>query len=224
MEANLVMHISRANMSTEVKDIQVWRCDESGVFSLNSAYERLTKHERGPHHDVFKYLWKAKAFPNVITTTWRVLLGRIPTRKGLTRRGVMLDTILCALCQTKDESCQHLFLECKVAQFVWSLCFKCIGILFVQHNDLMNHFESFYLSQTSSTQNLLWKGVWAATMMCIWEHKNSIVFKQGVVDAEEIFQTAQLKSWLWLKHRVHTFNYSFVDWVLNPLICIGSYK
>ena len=36
MEANLVMHISRANMSTEDKDIQKWRCDESRVFFVNS--------------------------------------------------------------------------------------------------------------------------------------------------------------------------------------------
>ena len=77
-----------------------------------------------------------------------------------------LDTNLCALCQTNDESCQHLFLECKVAQSVWSLCFKWIGILFVQHNDLLTHFESFHLTQASSTQNLLWKGVWAATVRC----------------------------------------------------------
>ena len=143
---------------------------------------------------MFKYLWKAKAFLNVITTTWRVLLGRIPTRKSLSRRGVTLDTSLCALCQTKDESCQHLFLKCKVAQAVWLLCFKWIGILFVQHNDLMTHFENFYLSQASSTQNLLWKGVLAAIVRYIWEHKNSIIFKQGIVDAEEIFQTVQLKS------------------------------
>ena len=48
MEADLIMHISRANMSREEKDIQVWRCDETGLFSVNSAYECLAKQERGP--------------------------------------------------------------------------------------------------------------------------------------------------------------------------------
>ena len=38
-----------------------------------------------------------------------------------------------------------------------------------------------------------------------------IVFKQGLVDVEEVFQKAQLKSWLWMKHKVHSFIYSFVD-------------
>jgi len=114
----------------------------------------------------------------------------------------MLNTTLCALCEIKDESCQHIFLECKFAQSVWSLCFKWIGISFVQHKDLLTHFENFHLSQVSSKQSLPWKGVWATIVRCIWEQRNSIVFKQGVIDAEEIFQMVQLKSWLWLKHRV----------------------
>ena len=70
---------------------------------------------------------------------------------------------------------------------VWSLCFRWIGIVFVQHKAMLTHFESFYLPQLSSRQNFLWKGVWATIVTCIWEHRNSIVFNQGVVDVEEIF-------------------------------------
>jgi len=88
----------------------------------------------------------------------------------------------------------------------------------------MTHFVSFHLTQSSNKQNLVWKGVWAAIVRCLWEHRNSVAFNQGVVDAEEVFQNAQLKSWLWLKHKAHDFNYSFADWVLNPLSCISSFK
>jgi len=61
-----------------------------------------------------------------------------------------MDTTLCAMCQVKEESCQHLFLECKHAQKVWSLCFKWSGISFVQQNDLNSHFLSFHLSKASN--------------------------------------------------------------------------
>jgi len=74
---------------------------------------------------------------------------------------VSINTTLCALCQTKDESCQHIFIECGVAQKVCSLCFRWICIVFVQHNDIMTHVEIFILPQLDSRQNLLWKGVWA---------------------------------------------------------------
>jgi len=74
----------------------------------------------------------------------------------------------------------------------------------------------------SLKQNLVWKGMWAAIVWCIWDQRNHIAFRQGKVDAEEIFQMAQLKTWLWMKHRMNVFNYSFSDWHLNPLICIKS--
>jgi len=129
MEMDLGMQLARAIVSRDEKDTQRWRGHDSGCFSVSSAYECLTKHDRGPQIDVFKYLWKIKAFPNVMVTAWRVLLGRMPTRECLSRRGVMLNTTGCALCQVEEESCQHLFIECKYAWCVWSLCFKWFGIL-----------------------------------------------------------------------------------------------
>lgn len=95
-----------------------------------------------------------------------------------------------------EESAQHLFLECIVAQRVWSLCFRWLGILFVQNKDLKNHFENFHLVHMNTKQNMVWKGVWVAVVRGIWEQRNSIIFKQGKPDAEEVFHLAQLRSWL----------------------------
>jgi len=136
LEAELITLISTTKLVKEEKDAQVWRDDGAGCFTVNSAYDCLVNHRRGPQSDVFKYLWKAKAFPSVLITTWRVMMDRLPIRKSLSRRGVMTTSSLCAFCQTKDESCQHLFLECKYAMSVWSMCFRWIGILFVQHNHI----------------------------------------------------------------------------------------
>ena len=83
--------------------------------------------------------------------------------------------------------------------------------MLVQHNEIKNHFESFHCSQASVKQNQVWKGIWATVVRCIWDQRNTILFKQGVVDVEEILQMTQLKSWSWLKHRTKSFNYSFVD-------------
>jgi len=224
LETNFIHYISRVRLSREQRDVLTWGCKEVGCFTVSSVYEFLAKRASSPHQEVFKSLWKIKAFPNVIITAWRVLLGRVPSRMCLRRRGVMLNTILCAFCQTKEESCQHIFIECPFNQRVWTLCFKWIGIMFVQHNKLSKHFENFYLPHLNNKQNLLWKGVWATIVRCIWDHRNSIVFKQGVVDGEEILMMVQLKSWQWLKHKGYTFNCSFADWILNPIICIRSSK
>jgi len=105
LEFELGKYTSRVNVMKDEKNAQVWRSEESGCFTVRSVYEYLAKSVRGPEIEVFKHLWKVKTFPNVMITTWRVLLGRIPTRLSLSRRGVLLNTTISALCETKEESC-----------------------------------------------------------------------------------------------------------------------
>ena len=184
---------------------------------MNSAYTCLAKKSSGTQQVVFEILWKATTFPSVLTTAWRALLDRIPTREGLYRRGVQVTSTECVLYRSKEESSKHLFIECVYAQRVWSICQRWLGTTLVQHNKIKNHFESFHCSQASVKQNQVWKGIWAAVVRCIWDQRNIILFKQGVVDVEEIFQMTQLKSWSWLKHRTRSFSYSFVDWISRHL-------
>ena len=224
MESELDNHISRVNFRKDEDDTQVWRSDESGCFSVKSAYECLAKHERGPQKEEFINLWKAKTFPNVLFTAWRPLLGRLPTRLCLSRRGIVMNSTMCALCLAEEESCQHLFMECKHAQGVWNRCLRWISILFVQHNDIATHFVGFSLTTCSQKQNMVWRGMWTTIVRSLWDHINNVVFNGGVVDEEEVFHEAQLKSWLWLKHKGNNFSYSFSDWLLNPWTCISSYK
>jgi len=224
LEIELATHISSVSINKEQSDVWVWGKEENGCFTVKSTYLCLASSDGGRQSEVFKYLWKARAFPNVLTTTWRALLDRLPTGECLSRRGVMLESTMCVLCHDKIESSQHLFMECDLAMQVWSLCHRWIDTLSVESNVLMCHFESFLLTQASNKQNSVWKGIWAAIVRSIWEHRNSVVFKQRIVDVEEVFQKAQLKSWLWMKHKVQRFDYFFVDWILNPMPCIESYK
>jgi len=169
---------------------------------------------------VFSFLWQAKAMPKVLTTAWRILIDRISNRVNLLRRGVPVISPLCALCKLSEESSQHLFLDCGYAQQVWSWCYRWIGISGAQNKDLTNHFMNFHLTHLSNKQNHMWLGFWATIVSCIWEHRNLVVFKEGVPDSDEIFQNAQLQSWLWLKHKTIGFSYAFSDRLLNPNQCL----
>jgi len=115
------------------------------------------------------------------------------------------------MCRAIEETTQHLFLDCIIAQRIWSLCYRWIGTLGVQHKDLKVHFESFHLVHLNSKKNLVGKGIWATIVRGIWDQRNMVIFKQGVFDAKEVFQMAKLRLWLWLKHRVNAFNFSFSD-------------
>jgi len=155
---------------------------------VKSAYSMLANHQcSAAKESVFSLLWQAKAMPIVLTTAWRILIDRIPNRVNLLSRGVPMTSTCCVLCNLLEESSQHLFLECGFAQQVWSWCYRWIGTLGVQNKDLMNHLMNFPLIHLSSKQNQVWLGFWAAIVSCIWEHRNIVVFRQGVPDFDEIF-------------------------------------
>jgi len=110
LEEEMLILLSTTRLHREEKDDHTWGNEDERCFSVNSAYACLVNQGRGTHLEVFKLLWKAKAFPNVVTTAWRALTDNLPTRERQSRKGVMLNNTLCALCQTTAESNQHLFM------------------------------------------------------------------------------------------------------------------
>jgi len=56
----------------------------------------------------------------------------------------------------------------------------------------------------------------------IWNLRNKVVFKCGLVDAEEIFCLAQLKVWLWFKFKLKRTIFSYSDWHLYPMVCLHA--
>jgi len=209
MEGDLLNLIIGENLCKETKGALVWNGAHNGVFSVKFAYLNMCIQYNGISNDVFSLLWEAKAMPKTLFTAWRILLGRLSTFDNLIRRGLIVTSSLCVLCNATEESSQHLFMECVYTQRVWSLGLRWIAILSVQHNIV--HFESFQLPHFTAKQNQVWKGIWVTIVWCIWDQRNLDVFKQGVVDADEIFHSAQLLAWLRLKHGASPFGYAFSD-------------
>jgi len=70
---------------------------------------------------------------------------------------------------------------------------------------------SFLIIGLRQCANNAWKGMWVAIVLEIWNHKIKVVFNRGIVDAVEIFSLAQLKGWLWIKHKLSKITFSYSD-------------
>jgi len=77
-----------------------------------------------------------------------------------------------------------------VAQQVWDMCDRWVGIVAVRHESTLVNFQSFCLLSQRHGVNRAWKGMLVATVSEIWNHRNKVVFKGGLMDAEEIFSLA----------------------------------
>jgi len=46
----------------------------------------------------------------------------------------------------------------------------------------------------NNNENVIYKTMWMAIMRCIWDHRNNVLFRNAIIDGNEIFGTAQLKA------------------------------
>lgn len=102
------------------------------------------------------------------------------------------------------------------------MCDKWLGINTVHHSKARNHFLSFCLVNLNSRQNSVWLGMWLAIIDEIWKQRNGIIFKHGTVDPIEIFGLAQVTTWVWMKHKIPSVEFSYSEWCLSPCICLKS--
>ena len=81
----------------------------------------------------------------------------------------------------------------------------------VRYESTLVNFQSFCLLGQRQSVNKTWKGLWVAIVSKIWNHRNKVVFRGGVVDANEIFSLAQVKGWLWAKYKMKRTIFSYSD-------------
>jgi len=71
--------------------------------------------------------------PSTLVSAWRVLENKIASRANLERRGIVVERLLCSLCGVEEETCRHLFFECRIAWTVWNYCLAWLGVMLVIH-------------------------------------------------------------------------------------------
>jgi len=62
--------------------------------------------------------------------------------------------------------------------------------------------------------------MWVAIVSEIWNLRIKVVFKGGLMDAEEIFCLTQLKVWFWFKFKLKRTTFSYSDWHLSLMVCL----
>ncbi|GJY17373.1 ankyrin repeat-containing protein ITN1-like protein [Tanacetum coccineum] len=141
----------------------------------------------------------------------------LPTRVNLSRRGVLLDSHLCPLCNAAMEDVQHVFFRCDVARVVlrkicrwWDLDWQEI----CSFSDWDAWFLSFRLS--SRLKSIL-EGVFYVAWWRIWRLRNQLVFDASPPNRSTIFDDIVSWSFLWCSSRCNRV-FSWEYWLKNPYL------
>jgi len=109
-----------------INDKWKWNYFKSaGSFSFNSAWE-IVRHRQHPYQFA-NMIWFPSSNPKMAVCLLRALHGKLLTRDFLKSIGVS-DIDARALCNSSQESNQHLFFECQFSTYLWSLCRLKFGI------------------------------------------------------------------------------------------------
>ena len=96
------------------------------TYKTGQLYDYLCE----PRPNVFwhKAVWISRAIPRHNFHAWLVVLNRIPTRDRLINWGIQVDD-RCLLCNSNQESRDHLFFTCNYSYELWQIIAKRLQLL-----------------------------------------------------------------------------------------------
>ncbi|GJX49792.1 RNA-directed DNA polymerase, eukaryota, reverse transcriptase zinc-binding domain protein [Tanacetum coccineum] len=190
--------------------IDGWKLSEDGDFKVKELSRLIEDKILQVENDAQETLWNKLVPKKVNVFVWRALKGRLPVRVELDRRGIDLDSVLCACCNDSVESCTHCLVTCDLAMSVWIKIFNwwkmgtisvfTIDELFSRNGDI-----NIPASLASVWQAVIWTSGYF-----IWKERNNRVFCKKVSSANNIVQDIQLKSFEWIVRR--SKKYKGIDW------------
>ena len=104
-----IVHIQLNDSSDSFR----WNFHQNGLFSVRSMYLALINNG---YIEINKCIWKLKLPLKIKIFMWYLLKGVVLTKDNLARRN-WNGSLRCSFC-LKNESIQHLFMDCHFAKFL----------------------------------------------------------------------------------------------------------
>nr|GEW40329.1 RNA-directed DNA polymerase, eukaryota [Tanacetum cinerariifolium] len=98
----------------DMKDRWSWSLAGNGDFSVASIKKELD--DRLLPLVSTKTRWIRDVPIKINIHAWKVKLDSLPTRLNISKRGIVIDAILCPICNMEVESSGHLFFTCRLAR------------------------------------------------------------------------------------------------------------
>lgn len=131
-------------------------------------------------------IWISRGIPRQSFHVWLVALNRIPTRDRLIGWGLQFP-LICLLCNTTDESRDHLYWGCNFSYQLWSLvASRCRINPLRSWESSLNQMKT--LPPPNKTQSLTLLG-WQATIYWIWNERNQHLHANRFRSVDSLFSS-----------------------------------
>nr|GFA42365.1 RNA-directed DNA polymerase, eukaryota, reverse transcriptase zinc-binding domain protein [Tanacetum cinerariifolium] len=77
------------------------------------------------HSPNLNYRWNKYVPIKVNILVWKILNNSLPTKFNISRRGILIDSIICPNCDVGVETVRHLFFSCSMSRDIFNLIARC---------------------------------------------------------------------------------------------------
>ncbi|KAL4566050.1 hypothetical protein LXL04_030160 [Taraxacum kok-saghyz] len=158
-----------------------WAGDESDSFSVGSARRWLDSR--------FLFIggeetsWNSWIPIKLNVFLWRVMGGGLPTRERLSRRGILLDSILCPVCNDQVESIPHILTGCSQLFEIWARIAIWWGVALPNSLSLADLLAWPDATSLSANARKAFQAVIVIAMWVLWNHRNKMATRYGYTTA-----------------------------------------
>nr|XP_043636129.1 uncharacterized protein LOC122607256 [Erigeron canadensis] len=171
---------------TESIDRWIWQGKNDSQFTVKAVKDFILSSRDYSNRYVLRW---SKWIPlKVNIFMWRVGMNRIPTLEALKDRNCVFGDGLCVLCGEYEESVDHLFCGCELANLIWtfisSWC-KASPFFVFSIKDLIEIHENVGLGKK---EQKVVKGIVMVACWCIWKARNERRFSNAQIKVEKVIQ------------------------------------
>lgn len=182
-QVNIQTYLSTIAL-TNYRDEYEWipNGKKSQTYSARHTYEALRNVQ--PQVPWHKEVWFSGGIPKHRFLTWLFVLNRCPTKDRMANWGLSVDQS-CVLCNSAQETRDHLFFSCSYSWSIWSGLVRRspLTTLLSDWNDVLLLLKTLSLSMEWRLLLLL---SWQATIYYCWSERNSRIHRSSFRDPSSL--------------------------------------
>lgn len=185
-QLNLQVYLTTIALTLE-EDKFVWAPDgkELSTYSTGQVYNLIKTHQ--PVVPWAACVWSPRGIPKHNFLTWLVVLNRCPTKDRILGWGLTTSP-LCLLCNSANESRDHLYFTCSFSASIWgSLAMRARSTPITSWPQVINHMQQLTGPKHLRILALL---AWQSAIYFIWMERNSRLHRQQFRSSDLIVSAA----------------------------------
>ncbi|XP_022027805.1 uncharacterized protein LOC110929017 [Helianthus annuus] len=198
---------------SERSDYWIWNGGENQDFSVKAVRSTLARNIN-LNETADDFFWNNWATQKCSMFVRRAIKGKIPTATKLRERGVPVLSGMCGVCDSEEETPDHVLVKCRVAENVWEQVSRWVKMdTASKPATLAEVFSSLNDFNWPKAKKKAVHAIFLLTTWVIWKNRNEKIFRSRAGETYRMIEEIKEESYHWMKQRSKVHLESWEKWL-----------